>query len=115
MVKCPVVHVAGLLRTNGIPVATDWYGWLLTEMGQYPFNPPSVAGWDWGPAWMSSNAMRMRFVAANVALSQPGLKVEDGDTPVDLKPAQQLARAMAALGTPVRYTWSVRSPACWVR
>ncbi len=44
--------------------------------------------------------MRMRFVAANVALSQPGLKVQDGDTPVDLKPAQQLERAMAALGHP---------------
>jgi 5-enolpyruvylshikimate-3-phosphate synthase len=74
--------------------------WVTGGMGQRLFSPPSVAGWEWGPAWMSSNGMRMRFVAANVALSQPGLKVEDGDTPLDLSPREQLNRALAALGHP---------------
>ena len=28
-------------------------------------SPPSVAGWDWGVAWLSSNSMRVRFDVAN--------------------------------------------------
>lgn len=27
----------------------------MNEMGQMLFEPPSVAGWDWGPAWLSTN------------------------------------------------------------
>ncbi len=54
MVKAPVVHVAGMLRTTGTPITIGAYGWLLAQMGQYPFQPPSVAGWDWGPAWLST-------------------------------------------------------------
>jgi uncharacterized protein (DUF1800 family) len=100
MVKAPVVAVAGLLRATRLGVKVDDWIWVTNGMGQRLFSPPSVAGWEWGPAWMSSNGMRMRFVAANVALSQPGLKVSDGDTPVDLEPRQHLDRAMAALGHP---------------
>jgi uncharacterized protein (DUF1800 family) len=100
MVKSPVVAIVGMLRATRLGVKVDDWTWVTAGMGQRLFGPPSVAGWEWGPAWMSSNGMRMRFVAANVALSQPGLKVEDGDTPVDLKPSEQLDRAMAALGHP---------------
>jgi len=100
MVKSPVVAIAGMLRATRIGVKSDDWVWVTGGMGQRLFAPPSVAGWEWGPAWMSSNGMRMRFVAANVALSQPGLKVADGDTPIDLKPEQHLARALDALGHP---------------
>ena len=100
LVKAPVVAVAGLLKATGLGVKTDDWVWVLDGMGQRLFAPPSVAGWDWGPAWMSSNGMRMRFAAANVALSQPGLKVEDEDTPLDLSPRQHLDRALAAVGDP---------------
>jgi uncharacterized protein (DUF1800 family) len=100
MVKSPVVAIAGLLRASRLGVKVDDWVWVTSGMGQTLFSPPSVAGWDWGTAWMSSNGMRMRFVAANVALSQPGLKVDDGDTPLDLKPKQHLDRALAALGHP---------------
>jgi uncharacterized protein (DUF1800 family) len=100
MVKSPAVAVAGMLRGARLGVKVDDWVWVTAGMGQRLFSPPSVAGWESGPAWMSSNGMRTRFVAANVALSQPGLKVEDGDTPVDLKPREQLERAMAALGHP---------------
>jgi uncharacterized protein (DUF1800 family) len=100
MVKSPVVAVAGLLRATRIGVKSDDWVWVTNGMGQTLFSPPSVAGWAWGPAWMSSNGMRMRFVAANVALTQPGLTVKDGDTPLDFKPREHLARATAALGHP---------------
>jgi uncharacterized protein (DUF1800 family) len=100
MVKAPAVAVAGMLRATGLGVTTDDWIWVTGAMGQRLFSPPSVAGWEWGPAWMSSNGMRMRFVAANVALAQPGLKVDDEDTPVDLSPREHLDRALAALGHP---------------
>jgi uncharacterized protein (DUF1800 family) len=100
MVKAPVVAIAGMLRATRLGVKVDDWTWVASGMGQRLFAPPSVAGWEWGPAWMSSNSMRMRFVAANVALSQPGLEVRDGDTPIDLPPQQQLDRALAALGHP---------------
>jgi len=100
MVKAPAVAIAGMLRATGLGVTTDDWVWVTGGMGQRLFSPPSVAGWEWGPAWMSSNGMRMRFVAANVALSQPGLMVDDGDTPLDLSPREQLERALAALGHP---------------
>ena len=50
---------------------TDSWTWLLESMGQCPFHPPSVAGWDWGPAWLSSNSMRVRFDAANYLMDTP--------------------------------------------
>ena len=116
MVKSPVVAIAGMLRATRMGVDRDDWAWVLAGMGQRLFGPPSVAGWEWGPAWMSSNGMRMRFVAANVALSQPGLKVQDGDTPVDLKPPQQLDRALASSWPSVGAV-SARAKACsrWPR
>jgi uncharacterized protein (DUF1800 family) len=100
MVKSPVVAVAGMLRAGGAGVRVDDWTWILSGMGQRLFAPPSVAGWEWGPAWMSSNSMRMRFTAANVLLNQPGFKVEDKSTPLDLTAKQHLDRAMAAVGRP---------------
>jgi uncharacterized protein (DUF1800 family) len=100
MVKAPAVYVAGMLRATRLGVKTDDWVWVTGGMGQRLFSPPSVAGWEWGPAWMSSNGMRMRFVAANVALSQPGLKVGEGDTPLGLSAREHLDRALAALGHP---------------
>ena len=70
MVKSPVVYVAGSLRTAGLPLTMDSPTWMLDSMGQRPFDPPSVAGWEWGPAWMSSNSMRVRFDWGNQLLRE---------------------------------------------
>ena len=32
----------------GRAVDTDDWAWISSMMGQMPFSPPSVAGWDWG-------------------------------------------------------------------
>jgi hypothetical protein len=69
-------------------------------MGQYPFQPPSVAGWDWGTAWLSSNSMRVRFDFANYMIDTPRVGVEDGSTPNSLSPKQAVARARRAVGDP---------------
>jgi hypothetical protein len=102
MVKSPVVHIAGLLRTTGTPITIESYGWLLDQMGQFPFHPPSVAGWDWGPAWLSTNAMRARVSLANAMLSWDGapLKVPDGAGDIAWSAEQHLETALDAVGRP---------------
>ena len=105
MVKSPVVYVAGSLRTAGQGIDRDSWTWMLEAMGQYPFQPPSVAGWDWGAAWLSSNSMRVRFDFANYLLDTPRVGVEDGSTPNSLSPKRALARARRAVGDP----WTSKS------
>jgi uncharacterized protein (DUF1800 family) len=100
MVKSPVVFVAGSLRTAGQGIERDAWTWMLDSMGQYPFRPPSVAGWDWGTSWLSSNSMRVRFDFANYMIDTPRVGVEDGSTPNKLSPKQAVARARRAVGEP---------------
>ena len=103
MVKSPVVYLAGALRSAGQGIDRDSWRWLLESMGQYPFHPPSVAGWDWGAAWLSSNSMRVRFDAANYLLDTPRLRVKDG-----LHPQGPVARAGPSLGRAA--PWATRGP-----
>jgi uncharacterized protein (DUF1800 family) len=100
MVKSPVVFVAGALRTTGQGIDRDSWTWLLEGMGQYPFHPPSVAGWEWGPSWLSSNSMHVRFDCANYVMDTPRVRVKDGSTPVRLSPRKAVARARRATGEP---------------
>jgi uncharacterized protein (DUF1800 family) len=100
MVKAPVVFLAGALRSTRRYVDADAWAWILEEMGQYPFHPPSVAGWDWGPAWLSTNTMRARFTAVNYLVRDGQLKVDDGSTPLGLSADDHLALALDATGRP---------------
>jgi uncharacterized protein (DUF1800 family) len=102
MVKAPVVQVAGMLRTTGTPITIDAYGWLLAEMGQYPFQPPSVAGWDWGPAWLSTGSMRARVTLVNAFTAWNGapLRMPDGAAGLGWSPDEHLEAALDATGRP---------------
>ncbi len=100
MVKSPVVYVAGALRTTGSYVTHGYPTWLLQTMGQQLFHPPSVAGWDWGPKWMSSNAMRQRFVLGNYVVAYGRPRIRKGTYPVALPPAEAFMRAYRAVGEP---------------
>ncbi|WP_372791241.1 DUF1800 family protein [Paraconexibacter sp.] len=102
LVKSPVVLIAGLLRTNGWRIdRRDWAA-LMTVMGQRPFRPPSVAGWDGGPAWCSTAAFRARFVLPVQVLDpKRGLApVVAGTVDPGLTPAAHLSLAKRALGEP---------------
>jgi uncharacterized protein (DUF1800 family) len=101
MVKSPTVFVAGLLRLAGTGVTRYEWQWMLTSMGQRLFQPPSVAGWDWGPAWLSTGSMLMRFEASGLLLEegQP-LAVNAGATAAGQPPRAAVAAARAATGAP---------------
>ena len=100
MVKAPMVHVAGALRTAGRPVDSDVWGWLLEVMGQAPFQPPTVAGWEWGGAWLSTTTMRARFQAASHLTREGPLSVPDESVPVEWDAERQLEAALDATGRP---------------
>ena len=100
MVKSPVVFVAGALRSAGQGIDREQWRWMLESMGQSLFRPPSVAGWDWGTAWLSSNAMHVRFDVANQLLDTPRVRVAEGSTPVRLPPRRAVTRARRAVGDP---------------
>jgi uncharacterized protein (DUF1800 family) len=102
MVKAPVVFLAGALRATGAGVRRDSWTWLLDQMGQYPFEPPSVAGWDWGAAWLSTNTVKSRFQAVTYLMADDDdpLAIPNGATPVNLPVHEAIARARAAAGHP---------------
>ena len=101
MIKWPAVLVAGQLRTMGAGIDIPDWPWLLASMGQSLYSPPSVAGWDWGSRWMSSNAMRARFGVANAIVRDGGpAQVTNGQVRRELKPDQHLVMALRSVGSP---------------
>jgi uncharacterized protein (DUF1800 family) len=101
MVKSPIVFLAGALRSANAGIQQDSWSWLLDLMGQVPFFPPSVAGWDWGPAWLSTNTIHARFQAVTYLMRENApLAVPDGATPINLPASEAVARARAAVGDP---------------
>jgi uncharacterized protein (DUF1800 family) len=56
LVKGPIVFVASTLRMTGQSITEDSWPWLLDAMGQVPFYPPNVSGWDQGAAWLNTNS-----------------------------------------------------------
>lgn len=54
LVKSPVDLFVGSVRSLGLtPRNMNEVGWYLEELGQDLFNPPNVAGWPGGTAWIN--------------------------------------------------------------
>jgi len=101
MIKAPVVYVAGTLRAAGQGITSQAPAYMSADMGQRLFDPPSVAGWDGGTAWMSSNSMRVRFDWGNQMLEDGSrVAVPDGETRSPRQAAAALVAAAAACGRP---------------
>jgi uncharacterized protein (DUF1800 family) len=63
LVKQPIEWVAGIMR--GLNLRTESFHkqggagyllWVLTNLGQIPFNPPTVGGWGNNRYWLSTAA-----------------------------------------------------------
>ncbi len=78
LVKSPVEYTVGALRQLGIQ--TDGSALLgpLRAMGQLPFNPPNVAGWRGGAAWVGSSALLAGINALDAMIfrAEGGMAVE---------------------------------------
>jgi len=69
LIKSPTEFVVGTLRT--LNVGTNGLGLpvLMNALGQTLFNPPNVAGWPGGAAWIATNTVLARDNFANLVAS----------------------------------------------
>ena len=53
-VKNPLDFVVSIIQRTGAPASSFALRWRMEIMGMVPLNPPSVAGWGKGMAWLST-------------------------------------------------------------
>jgi uncharacterized protein (DUF1800 family) len=94
LVKGPIVFVASTLRMTGRFITDDSWAWLLDMMGQVPFYPPNVSGWDQGAAWLNTNSAHAYWQATDYLLRGTV------DDPGQESAAGAVSRAVAALSHP---------------
>jgi uncharacterized protein (DUF1800 family) len=99
LVKQPIEFLVGALRGLGLNTApfSNNLQWLLGNIGQVPFTPPSVGGWGFNQFWQSTGAaagyMQLASALAGVA-DLTALEDNDGH------PADQVNAALALIGLP---------------
>jgi uncharacterized protein (DUF1800 family) len=98
LVKQPVEYLVGALRALQVPPSAVMSSQLpvydvLADLGQIPFDPPSVGGWSQNEYWLSTAAAlaRWRF-ASRLA------RVADISPVSDVPPSSRLDAAAALLG-----------------
>jgi uncharacterized protein (DUF1800 family) len=101
MIKPPVVFVSGALRAMGLGISSSGPADYLDSMGQVPYFPPTVAGWEGGLSWLNTNTALARFgfigdVIGNAPNNSPAKVV---DVP-DETPQAAFDRAFGAVGAP---------------
>jgi uncharacterized protein (DUF1800 family) len=67
--KSPIEFALGTLRYVGAAQVPPNLPGALARMGQEPLNPPTVKGWDGGPAWINTSTMLARFNFVNALLA----------------------------------------------
>ncbi|MDP9018945.1 MAG: DUF1800 domain-containing protein, partial [Candidatus Eremiobacteraeota bacterium] len=66
--KSPVEFGIGLLRYFKIAQVPDALPGAIARMGQELLAPPSVKGWDGGPAWINTTTLLARFNFVNTLM-----------------------------------------------
>jgi hypothetical protein len=99
MVKPPIVHLAGMLRSLGRPIDTEAWIWLCDQAGQRLYWPPNVSGWD-DTRWLDTSRMRARWNIVHYALE--GISVNAWSDPYSTTETAEeaLNRALASWGNP---------------
>jgi hypothetical protein len=61
-IKSPIQFVVQALRTLPIPIPdSDLLQFALRQMGEIPFFPPNVKGWDGGKSWINTATLAFRY------------------------------------------------------
>jgi uncharacterized protein (DUF1800 family) len=99
MVKPPIVQIAGMLRAIGRYIDTDAWAWESSLVGQMPFYPPNVAGWD-ATRWLNTDTWLARF-NLTAEMIKPRRAVQAGKVKVKADPAAMTKHAIAFWGDPL--------------
>ncbi len=81
LVKSPPELVVGMLKALDVGELASGTPSTLRRMGMDLFNPPNVAGWNWGTGWISSATMLERANAAAQFTTQRGDNAKYGMDP----------------------------------
>jgi uncharacterized protein (DUF1800 family) len=96
MIKPPVVFAVGVMRALGRSITDSTVADYLNAMGQTPYFPPNVSGWEGGLSWLNTNTALARWgFVAKLVTSGPAIQdvaSEPGQAAYD--------RAYAAVGSP---------------
>jgi uncharacterized protein (DUF1800 family) len=76
-IKSPVQWVieTGKVLETGMPRPQVTIN-ALRQLGQIPFAPPNVKGWDGGRAWITTSTLLYRYNMANFAVGNGPLRIE---------------------------------------
>jgi uncharacterized protein (DUF1800 family) len=101
MIKPPVVFVGGALRALGLGVTSSEPADYLDSMGQLPYFPPTVAGWEGGLSWLNTNTAlaRFGFIGDIIGNAPNGSPAKVVDVPNET-PQAAFDRAFGAVGSP---------------
>lgn len=89
-VQGPVDYAVGALRRLDMRVPASFVREATAELGQELFLPPSVKGWDEGPAWITTSSLMLRGNLAGMMLGVVDLNAVFGER---FARARDLARA----------------------
>lgn len=65
LIKSPTEYLIGALKHLSINAVSKQAPGVLALLGQQLFNPPNVAGWPGGPAWINTGTILNRYNEAN--------------------------------------------------
>ncbi len=65
LIKSPAEFLAGTIRTLGARTDARLFPYAMVPMGQILFDPPNVAGWPGGTAWLNSGTWLARLNVNN--------------------------------------------------
>jgi uncharacterized protein (DUF1800 family) len=100
MVKPPIVQIAGMLRGIGRYIDTGDWVWESSLVGQTPFYPPNVGGWDAG-RWLNTGTWLARFnLAARMIDDKRAVKPHDVKKKASVDPKALTEQALAFWGGP---------------
>jgi uncharacterized protein (DUF1800 family) len=95
MIKPPVVYVVGAMRALGQAITDTTSADYLDGMGQTPYFPPNVSGWEGGLSWLNTNTALARFGFISALLAKATIADALGETA-----SNAYDRAYAAVGRP---------------
>ncbi len=97
-IKSPVELIAGLKRSLHINFQNPLvvYG-VLRALGQIPFNPPNVAGWPGGKAWIDNSTLMMRLNLPAGLLKQARVDIKSKDSLKALSRSKRISKLEAQI------------------
>jgi len=102
LVKPPVVHNVGVLRTIGRPIDTMSWTWMAEATGQRLFFPPNVAGWN-EDRWLDTSRWRGRWDVVATAIWDRTIDAWSETSPYSATetPEEALATVLQWCGSPL--------------